>query len=92
MLARAVILSEDGLVHCRNLPGLVVSDAQCPAATLPEALDQLESRLITEALSFHQGNMSKAASSLGISERVMGLRMKKFGLKFKDFRSVNKSQ
>ena len=88
VLARAVILSEDGLIHCRHLPrqgGERVSD--CRLGTLPEALDELESRLITEALSANQGNMSRAASILGISGRVMGLRMKKFGLDFKAFRS-----
>lgn len=89
VLARAVILSEDGLIHCRHLPrqgGETVTG--CRPGTLPEALDELESRLITEALSANQGNMSRAASILGISERVMGLRMKKFGLDFKAFRSA----
>lgn len=88
VLARAVILSDDGLVHCRHLPGMAGDRAQeGQASTLPEVLDQLESRLIAEALSDNQGNMSKAALALGISERVMGLRMKKFGLSFKAFRS-----
>ena len=50
------------------------------------ALDQLERRLITEALRQHHGNMGHAARSLGISERVMGLRMRKFGLGYKAFR------
>lgn len=91
VLARAVILSEDGLVHCRHLPrqGEAVP-ADCRPTSLPEALDELESRLITEALAGHQGNMSRAAQALGISERVMGLRMKKFGLDFKTFRSSKK--
>lgn len=86
VMARAVILSEDGLVHCRHLSALGGNEVEGQAATLPEALDQLESRLITEALRANQGNMSKTASALGISERIMGLRMKKFGLSFKAFR------
>ncbi|MDR1044066.1 MAG: sigma 54-interacting transcriptional regulator [Candidatus Adiutrix sp.] len=92
VLARAVILSEDGLVHCRHLPmgdqGGVEGD--CRPATLPEALDELESRMIRDALTRQQGNMSRAAASLGISERVMGLRMKKFGLDFKRFRAAGR--
>ncbi len=90
-LARAVILSEDGLVHARHLPGLGGEGREGTLpGTLPEALDALESRLISEALTRERGNMSKAAASLGISERVMGLRMKKFGLDFKTFRSVGR--
>ena len=54
--------------------------------TLPDALEQLERQLITEALKEHRGNMGHAAQALGISERVMGLRMRKFGLGYKAFR------
>lgn len=93
VLARAVILSEDGLVHCRHLPQQGRSgpaSPDCRPTSLPEALDALESRLITEALSTNQGNMSRAAQALGVSERVMGLRMKKFGLGFKAFRNSKK--
>ncbi len=93
VLARAVILSEDGLVHRRHLPTLGGGspEAEARPATLPEALDEMERRLITEALSQHQGNMSRAAAHLGISERIMGLRMKKFGLDFKTFRTPKKN-
>ncbi|MDR0882850.1 MAG: AAA family ATPase, partial [Candidatus Adiutrix sp.] len=90
VLARAVILSEDGLIDCRHLPGLAGATPECRATTLPEALDDLESRLISEALTTHQGNMSRAAAALGVSERIMGLRMKKFGLDFKAFRAGKK--
>ncbi len=90
VLARAVILSEDGLVHSRHLAGLGGAPDSPPAATLPEALDELECRLITAALSEHRGNMCRTAETLGVSERVMGLRMKKFGLDFREFRAAGK--
>ncbi|UQZ90893.1 sigma-54-dependent Fis family transcriptional regulator [Deltaproteobacteria bacterium Smac51] len=90
VLARAVILSEDGLIHRRHLPGAESDASEAEAApktaTLIEAVDALEKRMITEALSDHQGNMSKAAQALGISERIMGLRMKKFNFDFREFR------
>ncbi|MDR2826495.1 MAG: sigma 54-interacting transcriptional regulator [Candidatus Adiutrix intracellularis] len=92
VLARAVILCEDGLVSIRHLPGLSV-EAELPpqVLTLTGALDELELRLITGALTEHHGNMSRAAETLGISERVIGLRMKKFNLDFKIFRkNLNK--
>ena len=93
-LARAAILSDDGLVHAHHLPG--GQDASSTAAekhsTLPEALDKLECRLINEAMMNCQGNMSRAAQALGISERIMGLRLKKFGLDFKSFRKASKEK
>lgn len=88
VIERAVILTSDGLIRQDLLPPAM----QAPCAfcslqgTLPDALDQLERRLITEALQQHHGNMGHAARSLGISERVMGLRMRKFGLGYKAFR------
>lgn len=88
VIERAVILTSDGLIR----PDLLPPAMQAPCAfcslrgTLPDALDQLERRLITEALRQHHGNMGHAARSLGISERVMGLRMRKFGLGYKAFR------
>ena len=91
VLARAVILSDDGLIHCRHLPGQTAGVPECGPVSLPEALDEMECRLITEALTEYQGNMSRAAVHLGVSERVMGLRMKKFGLDFKNFRQIKKN-
>ena len=71
-------------------PGNIAMQAPCALCslrgTLPDALEQLERQLITEALQEHRGNMGHAAQALGISERVMGLRMRKFGLGYKAFR------
>ena len=57
--------------------------------SLDAALNALELRLITEALTEAGGNMAKAAQQLGITERIMGLRMKKYALPFKAFRGRN---
>jgi len=48
--------------------------------TLHDNLDRLERELIIEALENARGNMSKAAKALGITERVMGLRVGKHNL------------
>ena len=85
-----MIRAEGGLVHCRHLPGLCAGPSVGRSSSLPEALDEVESRLITEALTEAAGNMSRASQALGISERIMGLRMKKFGLDFKSFRAGKK--
>ena len=89
-IERAVILSIDDVLHGHHLPptlqtaeasGTVVS------GTLQEALENLERELIIEALKNSRGNRAKAARTLGVTERVMGLRVEKFGINPKRFRS-----
>jgi Nif-specific regulatory protein len=55
-------------------------------ATLEEALNALEKRMIMESLEESGGNMAKAARKLDITERIMGLRMKKYSLDYRYFR------
>jgi Nif-specific regulatory protein len=42
--------------------------------------------MITEELRWTRGNIARAAQNLGITERIMGLRMKKYGLDYRSFR------
>jgi len=43
-------------------------------------LSQIERNLILEALEKHGGVQTKAAQSLGLSERVLRYKMQKYGL------------
>lgn len=88
IIERAVILTMDGIIRPQHLPAALqpLNTCQLFPKNLPQAVEQLELKLISEALRDHGGNMGKAAAELGISERIMGLRMKKFGLHFKQFR------
>ena len=92
VMERAVILcGVDGIITARHLP-LWMQNTQLRQevpATLDGALSALEERLIVEALEEAAGNMTKASQRLGITERIMGLRMKKYNL---DFRSFRKSE
>nr|WP_245527644.1 sigma 54-interacting transcriptional regulator [Chloroherpeton thalassium] len=87
---RAVILSDDGVIHGYHLPPTLQtaesSGTPC-AGPLQQRLDALEYELIVEALKNTKGNMSKAAMELGLTDRVMGLRVKKFDIDFRSFRS-----
>ena len=88
VLERAVILTTEDVIRPELLPqnlhhGCLPSSSP---ESLPAALDRLEQTLITMALRDYRGNIGKAARHLGISERVMGLRMKRFGLDYKVFR------
>jgi len=88
-IERAVILSSDGVIHAYQLP----PSLQVPgrkelsgpsSASLPEIMASLERGIIEEELRKTGGNLSKAAKNLGITERVMGLRAQKYGIKPKE--------
>ncbi len=103
IMERAVLLAgKEGVILPQHLPPDLHSPG-CPACgmpasvtggsrpplncTLQERLDELERSCIAEALEQHQGHMGHAAESLGLTERVMALRMKKYGINYKDYRS-----
>ncbi|HAP36859.1 MAG TPA: two-component system response regulator, partial [Bacteroidetes bacterium] len=46
-----------------------------------EQIEKLEKDLIFEALRIHGNNQSKAAEQLGLSERNLRYRLKKWGVK-----------
>jgi len=47
----------------------------------------VERELILETLKTHRGNMAAAAKSLGITERIMGLRVRKYRVDHRRFRA-----
>ncbi|WAC06411.1 MAG: nif-specific transcriptional activator NifA [Thermodesulfobacteriota bacterium] len=87
-IERAVILSNDDVIHGHHLPPtLQTAEATGTASggNLQETLDNLERELILDALKSSRGNKTKAARLLGITERLMGLRVKKYGITPKRF-------
>ena len=90
-IERAVLLSTDDVIHGHHLPPtLQTAEASGTGLTrtLPEALKALEREVILDALKSSRGNMAKAARALGISERMMGLHVKKLGIQAKRFRTI----
>ncbi|NTV01775.1 MAG: sigma 54-interacting transcriptional regulator [Chlorobiaceae bacterium] len=89
-IERAVILSEDNVIHGYHLPpSLQTAESSGTPYTgsLQQKLDAIEKEMIIEALKRTKGNMSRAAAQLGLSDRIMGLRMKKFNVDYRKFRS-----
>ena len=80
-IERAVILAGDGVIHSYHLPDTLLSAAGATlrkSGSLQEVLDSVEEEMIVEELKRCNGNMAKAAKNLGISERIMGLRVAKY--------------
>jgi len=93
VIERAVILSEDNVLHGYDLP-LSLQKPLLSGTTfkngLSAKLDAVEYEMIVEALTLHKGNMSAAASELGLTRRMLGLRMENFSINYKKFRGANK--
>lgn len=88
-MERAVLLAEDGVIHSYNLPTYLQPPALGEISAqggLEARLSQIEYEMIIEALTMHQGNVSEAATHLGLSRRILGLRMAKYQLNYKDYR------
>ena len=89
-IERSVLLSYDEVIHGNLLPPSLQSAESTGTEidnTLQQALDNLEKELIMDALKSAKGNLTKAAGILGISERIIGLRKKKYKIDPDKFRS-----
>jgi Nif-specific regulatory protein len=90
-IERAVLLSTDDVLYGHHLPPtLQTAEASNTVmrGTLDETVDRIEKEMVIEALKSTRGNKTKAAKKLGISERVMGLRVAKHGIRPKEYRSA----
>ncbi len=88
-IERAILLSNDDVIHGHHLPPtLQTAEASgtSHSGTLQETLDNIERDLILDSLKSSRGNCAKAARALGISERVMGLRVEKHNIDARRFR------
>lgn len=89
VIQRAVILTEDDTIHGYNLPlslqSAVISDLDA-SGRLDARMSSVEYEMLVEALRLHQGNTSRAARELGITRRILGLRIKKYAIPYKSFR------
>ncbi|PWV63088.1 Nif-specific regulatory protein [Plasticicumulans acidivorans] len=91
VIERAVILAEGGTIEAAHLPPSLQTPVASELASgtggrLEARLGAVEYEMIAEALQLHHGNMTEAAHHLKLSRRVLGLRMERYGLTYKDFR------
>ncbi len=89
-IERAVLLSTDGVIHGNHLPpSLQTAESSDTAGRghLKAALMGLEREMIIDALKSSRGNKARAARALGISERLIGIRVKSHGINPRGFRT-----
>ena len=63
--------------HPRAIPGV---ERDLEKMTLPEAVDTLEKRMITDVLARHAHHRLNTAKTLGITRRALQYKLKKYGL------------
>lgn len=87
-IERAVLVSNDEVIHGHHLPPTLQtakSSDTMPKGPLKAKLESIERELILDALKSNSGNMAKSANLLGITERQMGLRVRKYEIPSKRF-------
>ncbi len=86
IIERAVVITRTPYLSTRDLPfteppGNSDGKAAPPEGSLKDSVEALERRMIQEALNRSGGHQVKAARRLGISERMLRYKLKKYGLK-----------
>jgi Nif-specific regulatory protein len=88
-IERACILSTDNVLRTNNLPASLQTaegTQTMQSGTLDIILGKMEKQIIIDALIATKGNSTKAAEQLGITERMMGIRTKKYDIDPKRFK------
>ena len=86
---RAVLLCTDHVVHSYHLPPtLQTAEASntVPSGSLSSAVASFERDRIIDTLKSTQGNIAAAARLLDTSERILGLRIKKYRIQPRQYR------
>jgi len=89
VIERSVILADDGVIHGYNLPPSLQTSEETGTSFgcgLSAKLEAVEYEMIVEALKSHRGNTTEAAKELGLTRRILGLRMKQYDITYKSFR------
>jgi Nif-specific regulatory protein len=94
-IERAVLLTTDGIIYEHHLPLLLHTaedKSSSPQNRLRTSLAALEQEMIMDALRTAGGNGVQAAQVLGISERLIRLRIAKYHIDSKSFKRIAASR
>jgi len=90
VIERAVLICDSNVIHGHHLPPSLQTAEGSDTVTrlsLATAMEAYERDLIQDALKTARGNRAKAAKLLGSTERIIGYKVKKYGLRCERFRS-----
>ena len=90
VMERAVLVCETGVIHGHHLPPTLQTAERSGTITrlsLEGAVGAYESDLIQDALKTTRGNRKRAAQLLDTTERILGYKVKKYGIACDRFRA-----
>ncbi len=90
-IERAVLLSNDGVIHGHHLPPtLQTSDASDTIGTgsLQERVNLYERDIIVDALKRCNGSLAAAARDLGTTPRIIGYKVKELDIDYRRYRRL----
>jgi Nif-specific regulatory protein len=88
-IERAVLVCDSNVIHGHHLPATLQTAEVTGTITdlsLESAVAAFERDLIQDALKSSKGNIARAARSLGSTERIVGYKIKKYGIDAMRFR------
>lgn len=87
-IERAVLTTNDDVIHGYSLPPSLQTDIETNTAILPNTgaslkrmVESYERELIIDAIKRHRGNAAAAARELKTTQRIMNYRIQKLGIK-----------
>jgi Nif-specific regulatory protein len=92
VIERAMILTTDNVIHSYNLPPSLqtgVSSDTLDRGSLQLVLEKVEKQMIIDALVANNGHIAKASAQLGITERVVGLRIRKYNIHIQNYKYLS---
>jgi len=98
LIERAVVLCRGEMITTQDLPFHLKEEKSekllesKKEKSLPESLEEIERDSILKALHQHLGVQTKAAENLGISERVLRYKMKKYRIRFDEVKKQKSSE
>ncbi|MFW6371212.1 MAG: sigma-54 interaction domain-containing protein, partial [Bacteroidota bacterium] len=90
-IERACILTRDGVIHSYQLPPTLQTADSTDTRSgggLMDSVERIEKQLIIEALTSMGGNITRAAQQLKVTERMLGTRVKKYGIDVWRFKKI----
>jgi len=81
IMERAVVIARESVITAADLPFREGEGREQAGTSMKESIEELEHKLIDGAMKEAGHNQSKAADLLGISERMLRYKLKKYGFK-----------
>jgi transcriptional regulator with PAS, ATPase and Fis domain len=86
IMERAVVIAREDMISLEDLPFRDTDDHgasgfKSDAGILRQSIEELEQQMIIAAMEKAGDHQTKAAEALGISERMLRYKLKKYGLK-----------